>query len=104
MPDMTIKVPLPPWVVLLKRNPSYLNSLKVTAKRLVFYAPLDMWSFYKAHVLGLVAIVLVTSAALVIWPIIQLFLIAAGLLGFINDPEPETAPGRTTPENGAEPL
>ncbi len=88
-----------PYRVRLRRNKSWLNSLKLTGSRVIFYGPSSLSYFVAepliavvtnlfAAIMALVAVVL----GLVAWFGTFIIQIVAGLFGFVSPPDKPNSP------------
>lgn len=73
-----------PWEIGLGRNPSYLASLWLTLKRVLFYAPESWWYLVGPHLTALCVVLFNIASGTLYWALHIIIATIAGLLGFVK--------------------
>jgi len=75
------------WTVHVRRNPSWVASVRTTLKRVVYYGPSSWWWLVGPPLRALLSAIVVVPALTVFWVICTCGLLLLGMAGFVTEPE-----------------
>ncbi len=77
------------WTIRIRRNPSWLDSVRVTLVRVIFYGPSAWWWLVGSSVKALLTASVIIPAMKALWILNTVWLVILGLAGFVTEPEEE---------------